>query len=257
MKRIRKKNLKNGMTLARVDLPFPQGALDVHKWDGQNEFSLSPRGGGFEIKLGVLEKFKFREATEQELTNPKYKAAWFDIEGTEPYPGFHADGRWNGWSMPSFELEVAKRICESAQFSWWRFHEPDDTFYTFWEDNAGDGIDGIYAYPGHDVEVDGTVKHVYAIGDGWCWTELDCEGCQKPGQEPHIGDCFVNRPYEESKSTKRVHGGRAAEERVHWAVIRQQRLKDLKGLWDMWGFGDNEDVSEPLYKWLCEEIKRG
>lgn len=98
----------------------------------------------------------------------QWRRAKFDTEDyfQPPLTGYTNGQKWNGFDMPAFEKDEAKRIGEVF----------GDVIY----DEAGDFFFSDMGYPeeeperfdGFDIVVDGETVRVYAIGAGfWTWTE--------------------------------------------------------------------------------------
>lgn len=193
-------DLKKGDVLARNDMPYPHGALQITEHDGK--LAAYPLGGGFHIRLvELLEKrgAEFHIATPEEAI-PKYKMGLYYIDDPDStkYVGFDCGLRWNGWAMPEFAKTIAVKVCESAGFDWWYYHEADDGFYTYhhqWNDGS---IDDVEFWGGRDITLeDGTIVHVYDVGAGcWIWDKFEwteeesisCDKCGEPIESKDIWD---------------------------------------------------------------------
>lgn len=169
-KRLAVKNLRDGLELARMDLKWPDGALVALLGD-DGCFTLFPTNGaaGFGVKVQVLRDFEFREATVEEMV-PGFREMEVEIEDTGvKYKALVSSRVWNGWLMPYFTKEVAEQVCRDMcppEEGWWRYHEPDDAFYTFWANQN----DWPYDWPGEVI----AGQKLYGIGAGcWVWSSAE------------------------------------------------------------------------------------
>lgn len=130
-------------------------------------------GGGFQKSIS-LERFlaEFKEETEP----PKMRAATFQIESGEQYPGFHKGDLWNGWAMPLFTHEVVVKMAEDTNMEGYSLEyvpATDEWLYVN-QDYADEGPD---TYPAEVITVDGVEHKVFAVGAGfWCWDVNEIEG---------------------------------------------------------------------------------
>lgn len=88
------------------------------------------------------------------------RKALFSIEDRAEYPGYTDGARWNGWAMPYFIKEVAKKVL--VDFT----GEEGYDHYTFPKE---DSVIIINPDTGKPIQV-------WPIGSGgWCWKEHDLE----------------------------------------------------------------------------------
>lgn len=84
-----------------------------------------------------------------------------------------SDYRWNGWAVPYFTLEEARKIDAATRVAYADAGQPDEewTTWTFgadgiiWE-NEGPGLDED-SYEVDTIEVDGVT--LYNLGNGFTW----------------------------------------------------------------------------------------
>lgn len=165
-------DVKPRMILARNDIEFPAGAVEVN-WDDPSRGAAL--GGGFVFKLETLFKeCDFHIATEEEM-RPKWRESGFSIEDTEGFPirGWTADKRWNGWAMPMFEFKEAMQITKllglKDVLGYEDFISHSDPEYI--EEN-----EGVELWEAEDIMTPRGVVRVYPVGTGsWIWSEEDDE----------------------------------------------------------------------------------
>lgn len=127
----------------------------------------------YDIPFGnMIEHYAQKKATarniEEKNKSLEYIPAKFGIEASEGGPlfeGYHNHETWNGFACPCFDKEVALQIVAHFQRDCdkWVYEESEDVFKLYTEDD-----DEAEVYYGHDIEVNGQKKHVYAIGS-MCW----------------------------------------------------------------------------------------
>lgn len=128
-----------------------------------------PQGGGF---ARMLPRIVFDSLYKEEQAAPAFRCGLFSgdwMEG-ETFPGFTDGDRWNGWAMPLFDFETAKRIVERTgePESVFRYDPETDTFIY----NLEDFPDEPEIFGASFIEVDGQVIKTYGIGSGsWVWYE--------------------------------------------------------------------------------------
>lgn len=125
------------------------------------------------------------------------RKTWFGFDEGALYPGFTKGERWNGWACPRFAKEVAVEYMEDYKRQGMSAHydEATDAFYFQMEEGTPFGVvdyvdnDGFTTYvgwdshKGFDIEVNGQVIHVYAIGAwSWIWDEYP-RGTRKSEEE--------------------------------------------------------------------------
>jgi|ThiBio_inoc_plan_1041526.scaffolds.fasta_scaffold03759_5 hypothetical protein len=118
------------------------------------------QGGGIERTLSVAEFDANFTKTELPPFKPGFASGdWMD-DGVL-LACYYNGTRWNGWSMPQFELEVGLKLCELMPDL--RYDKERDAFL------IGDE-DGECEFLAEMISVDGRTITVYPIGAGfWCW----------------------------------------------------------------------------------------
>lgn len=103
---------------------------------------------------------------QQTMRRATFGADW--MNGT--LPGYTDGKTWNGWAMPFFEFETAKKILADMgeDESVLRYDPDQDAFiYTnhYWPDEPN-------IYGSSFIEIEGRTLKVYGLGAGfWCWDE--------------------------------------------------------------------------------------
>lgn len=148
----------------RDDTRHPEGTLVVDRFDEHGNLRAHPLGGGFELAIPAGDVARFSEVTKDEAT-PIYRKARFSLEGLDyiEFESWTADKRWNGWAMPSFEIQQATKLAGLLEDQL-RYDPAQDAFIG----SSGDE-DEVWAGQLIDLSDGGQVK-VYAIGAGsWMW----------------------------------------------------------------------------------------
>ena len=107
----------------------------------------------------------FRAVAESEQRGQLWRKAAFSLDGLDGnFSGWTCGMLWNGWAMPQFEPDVARRIVEAVGG---RYLKSGDYFLTPSQD--GDPEE----WAGDEIELLGGQKlKVYPVGAGsWIW---DC-----------------------------------------------------------------------------------
>lgn len=103
------------------------------------------------------------------------KKSLFSIDtlGARTFDGFDTNDTWNGWDVPVFTFEQAKKIVAAWQAQGWPayYNEGTDTFvFGVNADPATGEAQEQQEFQGY--EMDG--HKLYAIGSGsWIWERLD------------------------------------------------------------------------------------
>ena len=156
---------------------YPEGAVTIARGVAQEPgfVKFAPMGGGFVYRMPEAEfESTFRKVAKNEINNVQFRAAEFNIDDVyeEPIPGYTTGTLWNGWAMPVFEKEAVMKLAQVGSDI--TFDEEKDTFIV----DMGEDVDDdcrFEEYVGFDISFEGELKHVYAIGDGWCWNEIRVE----------------------------------------------------------------------------------
>lgn len=131
-------------------------------------------GGGFMHSIPAPE---FHEVFHLELEPPKFRLAlvsgdWLEHEdGAKLLPCYTDGSRWNGWAKPRFSKEQVLEMMAadpSGMFEGTTYDAEKDAFIydPEWREEQGEDI---AVWPGRDIETADGVKHLYEVGDGWCW----------------------------------------------------------------------------------------
>lgn len=171
---VERSELKPGVELVHDSTPYPQDVMVII--DTSEGLRASPLGGGFVYLISDSMLAVSHIATDAEKAGPKWEQEYFQIEDGPVFHGWHTNHRWNGWHMPFFELDVAEQVCKAFGFDWWRYHQPDDAFYT-WSEDSGDWPD---MWDTRTVMVDGQPVKLYGIGAGsfiWSDAMVWCSRC--------------------------------------------------------------------------------
>ncbi|MCY9864977.1 hypothetical protein OTK49_20895 [Vibrio coralliirubri] len=144
--------------------------------DNSGRLCISPVGGGFVTLANAL-----KDSLELVLVDSlptEYKKGVFHLDG-EPHLIFEGYGiperRWNGWAMPVFEVDVAKRIMEVANATmaeFCLFTRDDEKGQFVVEELDWDSTDELKDFP---ITVDGKELVVVSFMSG-SWTWSDCYG---------------------------------------------------------------------------------
>lgn len=171
-------------------------------YDKYYELTLKPSGNwGDGMRLSKLPQHKAWErakerldAIDAELEKRKnivieehnteiMQEAYFGFDGDDYkhlFEGYHnPDVTWNGWALPSFTFETAKKVCEyvsriNNDYSY-EYDEETDCFliYNKYENTIEKSV-GRSIYSENDFEY-----HVYSIGDGWCWDSFSIDEIER------------------------------------------------------------------------------
>jgi len=169
-----------GKTYVNRKGSYPRDTVNVASvTDGK--VSYFPSSGGFGM-IASEEKFtgRYREPTQEELNNKtlrKIRVTGDWLEEGMVYDAYTTGATWNGWEVPLVTLETVKKFIADLKFM---YAASPDGGYDMSHDEEKDAIVVIdrflpeneqvpMEYKGQDYEtVDGT-KHLYVIGDGFCW----------------------------------------------------------------------------------------
>jgi hypothetical protein len=166
------RTLPTGTVLARDDVPYPQGAVEMTRWKSGGT-SLCPIGGGFVLKEEILERFSFHVATAEELGS-KWQPAEFAIDDGPRFQGYTDQGKWNGWACPRFGLDTAKSVVAYFKDTDGQnsgvYDEATDQFLMHNSDYPDEEQE---VYGSVEIEVGGAKIKTYGIGSGsWCWDNM-------------------------------------------------------------------------------------
>lgn len=164
-------------------------------YDKYYELTIKPSGTwGDGMRLSKLPQHKKWErakerldAIDAELERRKNKTlimqeAYFGFDGdrNRMFKGFHIpEQNWNGWAMPTFTYEEAKKVCEyvsrTSDDYEYEYDEEQDCFIIHNKyDNTTEKSVGFSIYNENDFEY-----HVYSIGEGWCWDSFSIDEIEK------------------------------------------------------------------------------
>jgi hypothetical protein len=149
-------------------------------------FEACPRGGGFvyRIPLDEIDEFPYEPVAKVE----KLRCAIEDWTVFDAYAD--REDRWNGWLVPYFEIDVARKVVEEtvANGGIAVYDEANDRFlvrldargpddFSVPEANALDPEnEEVEVYKGFDLETVDGPKHVYSVGGmSWIWSEVEDE----------------------------------------------------------------------------------
>ena len=147
---------------------YPNGALTVDGYEKDGTLLAHPLGGGFQYRLKPNAEQKFRIVTDDEKAGPLWRKAKFEVEGVEAeFNGWTDGNSWNGWAMPHFEFNEAKRVVDVITDSKGRYDAEQDCFVT----TDTDGEDEVWESQTITLLGNQQVK-VYGVGAGsWIWDE--------------------------------------------------------------------------------------
>lgn len=160
-------SFRKGDIIVRADAAYPEGALIVDGFDGDQGLLSHPMGGGLQLIIPPSEIARFMIPDELEKT-PVFRRAHFSIEGAEVQFEGWSDGRlWNGWAKPRFEYVQAERVVAAFDPNNGRYDATDDSFVTATADCEQE------SWPGETIALpDGGTAKVYPVGAGsWIWDE--------------------------------------------------------------------------------------
>lgn len=151
-----------------------QGALfTVHREDAGRVY-FSRQGGGFSLST-PREEFdkRFKPAK-----LPGYSAILVGLEGfldehdqPQTFAAYSNGARWNGWEMPLFDEESARKLCACMPNV--SRNDAQDTFVIAPYHGLGDDEITVSAQL---IQVDGASIKVYGIGAGeWTWDQMEGE----------------------------------------------------------------------------------
>jgi hypothetical protein len=122
------------------------------------------QGGGFVQEMARADFDRtFKPAQISPMHDGWVSGDWLP-EGTV-LPAILNDARWNGWAIPYFELETARKLA--YVMSDLRYDVHRDAFVT----ESGEGGDEE-VFVAEKIVVAGRERKAYAIGAGsWCWCE--------------------------------------------------------------------------------------
>ena len=211
--------LQKGDIIIPVQSVYPTGALTVDGYDKFGCLLAHPLGGGFQCIFKQNDEKRFRIVTADEQSCPMWRKARFTIEGGEgEFIGWTDGKSWNGWAMPYFEFDDAKRVVDVLTDSKGRYDAERDCFVTF----DTDGGDDIWEFRTICLLGNQQVK-VYGIGAGaWIWDEMSDAFCPELTKEQF--DKIIN---ENQGIQKRNPFGSEAHRRAYEAI--KKAVKDFQG----------------------------
>ncbi len=166
-------SFQKGDIILRDDARYPEGALVVSGYGPGGELLAHPKGGGLELRIPASEISRFAAASEAERTRI-YRKSRFSIEEVEAtFAGWWDGERWNGWAMPSFEIDEARKVLDALAPKANRFDPDHDSFVTW-------GADGEEIWPAESIMLaDGGTAKVYPVGAGsWIWEEVQPDAAE-------------------------------------------------------------------------------
>ena len=109
---------------------------------------------------------------------PEFEEKLFGIDvlgSNVSFKGWSDGSLWNGWDMPLFELDAAKRVL----IAFIRIHKENNEPFQAWYDETEDAFCFILpdeiepeCYSAEVIEIGGKKLKVYPIGTGaWIWEE--------------------------------------------------------------------------------------
>ena len=157
-----------GDILVPRDAQFPDGAVVVDGYDKTGQLLAHPLGGGLQHIYPTARQQDFRVVDEGERERALYRQAKFSLMDAEDlFAGWTNGESWNGWAMPHFEFNEAKRLIAWLKDGKARFDPEQDAFVT----TSSDGEEEIWE--GRAIAIsDGSSVKAYPLGTGcWCWSE--------------------------------------------------------------------------------------
>lgn len=144
--------------------------------DAQGRPCISLVGGGFVTPAVAIKEDSVLELVDGLPT--EYKKGVFHLDGERHliFEGYAVpERRWNGWAMPVFEIDVAKRIMEVANATmgeFYAFTRDDEKGQFVVEEFDWESTDELNDFP---ITVDGKeIVVVSFMGGNWTWE--DCYG---------------------------------------------------------------------------------
>lgn len=159
-------------------------------------FEACARGGGFVYRIPIEEIDVF--PYEPEARVEKVRCAIEDWTVFDAYAD--REDRWNGWLVPYFELDVARKVVEETVENGGLgvYDEANDRFVLRFDARGPDDFvvpeataldpenEEVEVYEGFDLETTDGTKRVYSVGGrSWIWSEIHPgeEGYEKPENE--------------------------------------------------------------------------
>jgi hypothetical protein len=148
--------------------------VEVCDFEDTSRVGFYAVGGG---PLCSLPREEFHDIFHIELMQPRFRLAlvsgdWLEHEDENKRLPCYTDGsRWNGWAKPHFSKEQVLEMMAldpSGMFEGTTYDAEKDAFIYDPEWREEQGVD-IAVWPGQDIETADGVKHLYEVGDGWCW----------------------------------------------------------------------------------------
>ena len=208
-----------GDIIIPVEAVYPTGALNVDGYEKDGTLLAHPLGGGFQYRLKPNADQKFRIVTADEQNGPLWRKAKFEIEGVEAeFTGWTDGESWNGWAMPHFEFDEARRLVDVMTDSKGRYDIERDCFVT----TNTDGEDEIWKSQTVTLLGNQQVK-VYGVGAGsWIWDELSDGFCSAMTK-----DQFAKLIAENQAIQKRNPYGSEPHRKAYEAI--RKAVKDFHG----------------------------
>lgn len=110
---------------------FPVDALRVLSVDADGAVNVARLGGGLvrHIDATALHGRGFRPVTDADKKASPWAMARFHFDGDSPFYAWTNGSRWNGWAVPSFELDGFKAWLDGFDgMDSWAYDEAEDTF---------------------------------------------------------------------------------------------------------------------------------
>ena len=162
---------QKGEILVPGDSHYPDSAIVVDGYNDLGHLLAHPLGGGFQHVYPPHPEKNFRIADAQERERALYRRATFSLlDSPDTFVAWTNGETWNGWEMPHFEFDEAKRLIAWLKDAKARYDRERNCFTT----TAQDGED---SWQSCTIAItDGSCIKVYPIGAGcWCWDEEEDE----------------------------------------------------------------------------------
>lgn len=138
--------------------------VDVMSTSSPDRVTLTHQGGGFVLEMPLDEfRSRFKPAATPGFVRRTVSADW--LPGNMKLLAYANGLRWNGWAMPFFPLEEARRLLDHMPRL--QYLEESDTF-VFQGAEEFEEADEVFV--AKSLDINGKSIKVYAIGAGsWCW----------------------------------------------------------------------------------------
>ena len=149
---------------------YPEDAVEILEM----KIKVCPQGGGWARELENPEDWE-----PAPIDNVHFRKGKFCLDDTPSFEGWTTGLRWNGWAMPLFELEEARKIMAMGNEPCWTqviaFYPIRDVFVC-WSQFS----DEPETWKAHHIVTPEGVKKVYPCGSGsWTWSEIENEETQE------------------------------------------------------------------------------